>query len=268
MEERMIKRSTLLALVLAFTTACGGKNRLISSTGVSGPYELVVTSSVTGDVTLVEANFKAQGSQSSANGPDQVQILTLEKKTWYLNGVCHGATPGENSVSTEVSDNNVALTVNEGGSAFTGQGVLTGLTITGNYAITGSTCPALIGEIGYPPGTDSGGVVGNQVPELAGTFVGTMVLPNGTDNAALTLNEATGHALAVSAKLTGPVDNGTFSFTGSAVGNVMFVSGSVNGQNLSLFGYYDRAGTFTGMPNSILVFNYSTLATAGLLIQQ
>ncbi len=263
----MKMRTIWLALLLILTVACGGSNKL-TNPPVSGAYEFVVTSTVTGGVTLVEANLAASGSQSSAGGPNQVQILTLEKKTWYVNGVCAGATPGQNSLSASVSGNNIALTFNEGGYQLPGQGVLTGTTIAGNYAVNNSTCPDLVGIMDYPPGYDSGGFVGNQVPDLAGTFVGTLNLPDGTDNAALTLTENPDFSLNVNAQLTGPLDNGTFPLTGSAVGNIMFVSGTVSGQPLSLLGYFDKVGAYTGMPNSIVVFDYHTLAKAGLLLAQ
>jgi hypothetical protein len=110
--------------------------------------------------------------------------------------------------------------------------------------------------------------VGNQVPDLAGTFSGTLTLINGTHNAALALTEGTNQTLTVSAQLNGPADNGTFPLTGSAVGNIMFVSGSVNGQMLSLFGYFDRAGMYTGVPDSMLVFDYNTLAEIGVLVSE
>jgi hypothetical protein len=264
----MKMRTISLAALLVLTAGCGGSNKLTSSSGVSGSYEFVVTSNVTGGVTLVETNLAANGNQSGASGPSQVQILTLEKKIWYVNGICPGANPGQNSVAGTFSNNNVALTFNEGGYTIPGQGVLSGSVISGNYSVTGSSCPDLIGEIGYPPGTDSGGFVGNQVPALAGTFSGTLNLPDGVDNAAFTLTEKSDFTLTASVVLTGAVDNGTFIFTGSAVGNIMSVSGSVNGQTLSLLGYYDRTGTFTGVPNTILVFNYETLASAGLLLAQ
>ena len=256
-----------LSLVLIFATGCGGSSHL-TPTAVSGAYEFVVTSNVTGGVTLIESNLAANGSQSNASGPNQVQVLTLEKKTWYVNGVCPGATPGQNSVSASVAGNNATLTFNEGGYAFGGPAVVTGSAITGNYTVTGSTCADLIGVIGFPPGTDSGGFAGNHVPALAGTYSGPLNLPDGTDNAALTLTENPDQTLTVTAVLTGPIDNGTFTFTGSAVANVMFVSGSVNGQTLSLFGYFDRVGAYTGFPNSMLVFDYNTLAKAGVLLAQ
>jgi len=263
----MRMRTILLALLLVFTMACSGSNKL-NNPPVSGAYEFIVTSNVTGAVTLVEANLAANGNQSSASGPSQVQILSLQKKIWYVNGVCAGATPGQNSLTANVSGNNVALAFNEGGFGFPGQGVLTGATIAGNYTVAGSACPDLTGITGFPSGYDSGGFVGNQVPALSGTFSGTLTLPNGVENAAFTFTENTDHSLTVSAQLTGPIDTGTFSFTGSAVGNIMFVSGSLNGQNFSFLGYFDKPGAYTGMPNSLLVFDYGTLAESGLLLAQ
>jgi|HubBroStandDraft_1064217.scaffolds.fasta_scaffold00153_15 hypothetical protein len=260
---------SLAVLTVLTMTGCGG-SRLPSNSGVSGAYEFVVTSNITGGTTLVEANLIANGAQSSATGPSQVQILTLENKNWYVNGICPGKTPGQNSVTASVTGSNVALTFDQGGNPLPGQGVLSGTTITGNYSVTGSSCPDLTGEVslGIPPGSDSGGFVGNQVPPLAGTFSGPLNLPDGTDNVALTLAEGADNALTVNAVVTGAADNGTYTLIGSAVGNVMFVSGSVNGQSLSLFGYFDRAGTYTGMINSILIFNSNTQAKLGLLIHQ
>lgn len=215
---------------------------------------------------MVEANMASNENQSSATGPNQVQVLTLQSKNWYVNGICPGTTPGENSVTASVSGGNIALVFDEGGMSLPSDGVLTGATITGNYSITGSSCPNLTGLIGIPPGTDYGGVVGNLVPELAGTFSGYLNLNDGTDNAALTLTEGNNYALTVVVQLTGPVNNGTFTFTGSAVGNIMFVSGSINGQTLSFLGYVDRAGAYTGLINSVVVFDYDTLTEIGLLV--
>ena len=260
-------RSSVLILILMslLSLSCGNSSHLTSST-VGGAYEFVLTSNVTGGVTLIEANLSVAGNQSFATGQNQVQILTLQNKIWYVNGVCAGSDPTKNGVIANVGGSNVALTFNEGGNTLPAQGVLTGTTITGNYSVSGSSCAALQGQTGYPAGFDSGGVVGNQVPSLSGTFSGTLNLPNGTDNAAFTLTENSDHTLSVSAMLTGNVDNGTFTLTGAGVGNVMFVSGSVNGAPLNLLGYFDRAGTYTKMPNSLLVFSYDTQSSLGLLL--
>jgi hypothetical protein len=268
-------RSGTLILALAllvFVLACGNAHSSLSSGTVSGAYEFVITSNVTGGVTLVETNLSASGNQMSASGPAQVQILTLEKKIWYLNGVCADSTPGQNSVAASLSGSNLAVMFNEGGYQLPAQGVITGTQMTGNYSISGSSCPDLIGSPSsvppIPAGVDQGGFVGSEVSNLAGTYSGTLNLPDGTDNATVSLAESSGGSLNANISLTGIVDNGTFSFTGSAVGNVMLVTGTVNQQSLTLFGYFDRAGTYTGFPDSLLIFNYGRLTNAGLLLGQ
>lgn len=260
-------RLFIVVLTCLFGLSCSSNSHLSNGT-ISGPYEFVVTSNVTGGTTLVEANLSGNGNQSSATGPTQAQILTFQSKTWYLNGVCSGSNPGRNSVSASVGGSNVALTFDDGGNAVPAQGVLTGTTVTGNYSLTGSSCAALQGQTQYPAGSDSGGFVGNPVANLSGSFSGTLSLPDGVDDVSFTLKENSDHSLGVDAVFTGSVDNETVTFTGTAVGNVMFVTGPVNGTMLNLFGYFDRAGSYTSMPNSLLVFNYDTSASAGLLIGQ
>jgi hypothetical protein len=261
----------ILPLAL-FVLGCGNSHSSLSSGVVSGAYEFVITSNVTGGVTLVEATLSTAGNRMSASGPTAVQILTLEKKTWYVNGVCVGSTPGQNSIAANLNGDNVAVTFNEGGYQVPAQGVITGTQMTGNYSISGSSCPDLTGSPStippIPPGVDQGGFVGNEVPTLVGTFSGTLNLPDGADNAAVTLTENSDTHLNATLTLIGPLDNGTFIFTGSAVGNILVVAGTVNQQSLTLLGYFDRAGTYTGFPNSLLIFNYGTLTNAGLLLGQ
>jgi hypothetical protein len=261
MRTRGLFLSTLVLL-----TGCGGGSSMNSSSEISGAYEFVVSSNITGSTTLVEANMAANGSESAATGPNQVQIITLENKIWYVNGVCPGNTPGQNAVTTTNNDGQVAVTFNEGGNKISGQAVLTGTTISGNFSVNDSNCPDLNGLIGVPPHTDSGGFTGNPVPKLAGTYSGVLSLPDGQYNAAFTLTEANNNALTVNAALKGPTNNGNVIFTGTAVGNVIFVSGSLQGGALSLFGLLDVTGRLTGAANSLLIFNYATLASCGLLI--
>jgi len=259
-----------LFFLLIMTTACGGSGSIpTASPKLSGAYEFVVTSNVTGSTTLVEVNLAADGGQSHARGPNQVQILARENKLWYVNGVCFGANPGQNSITTSMSGNNISVAFNEGGNTFNGQGVLSGGTISGNYALSNKQCPDLPGIISLtPPGMDSGGFTGTPVPPLSGSFSGALTLLDGTDNATFTLAETANQALTVTAVLKGATDNGTFTFSGRTVGNIMFVSGTVNNEQLSLLGYFDGTGTFTGTANSLLVFNYVTLTNAGLLLRQ
>lgn len=260
-------RAPALSLILLLPLISCSGGRVNSSSEVSGAYEFVVTSNITGSTTLVEANMAANGNQSVASGPNQVQIITLENKIWYVNGVCPGNTPGRNAVTTTNDNGQLAVAFNEGGNKISGQGVLVGTTISGNYSVDNSSCPDLTGLIGVPPNTDSGGFTGNLVPQLTGTYSGFLSLPDGQYNAALTLTEASNNGLTINAALKGPGNNGNFTFSGSAVGNVIFVSGSLQSGTLSLFGLLDVTGRLTGVAHSLLIFNYATLANCGVLLQ-
>jgi hypothetical protein len=237
----------------------GGSNNSGPSQGISGSYEFVATSNATsGSTTLIEAKLSANGAQSSASGPSQVQTATHLNGTWYVNGVCSSSSPGQNSIAGTVSGTSITLTFNEGGNTFTGQGTVSGNSVSGTYSGTNSNC------------SDSGTFTGTQVPNLAGTFSGTLNFPSGSDQVTATLTEGNNHSLAVQTILVG-ADNGIFTFSGSAVANVMFVSGSVNGNPFSLFGYFDSSGTYTGTPNSIQVFDDNLVggvyANYGLLVK-
>ncbi len=259
--------SVPVVLVLLLAVGCGGGGSSNSggssgtsgSQGISGSYEFVASSNTTsGSTTLIEANLSANGAQSSASGPSQVQTATHLNGVWYVNGACSSSSPGQNSITGTVSGSSITLTFNEGGNVFTGQGTLSGTTISGTYSGTNSNC------------SDSGTFTGTQVPNLAGTFSGILNFPSGSDQVTATLTEGIGYSLTVQTTLSG-ADNGSFTFSGSAVANVMFVSGSVNGNPFSLFGYFDSAGTYTGTPNSIEVFDDNLVsgvyADYGLLVK-
>ena len=113
-----------------------------------------------------------------------------------------------------VNGNGLFVTFNEGGNVFTGQGTVNGSTVSGSY--TGSS----------PNCIDAGTFVGTQVPNLGGTFSGTLFFPTGSDQVTATLTEGSNYSLTVQTTLSG-ADNGSFTFSGSAVANVMFVSGSL-----------------------------------------
>lgn len=257
-----------IALGLFLTIGCGGGSSNSSnnngnptpSQGISGAYEFVATSTTTsGSVTLIEANLSANGAQSSASGPNQVQTATHLNGLWYVNGDCSSSSPGQNSITGTVSGTSITLTFNEGGNTFTGQGTVNGTTVSGIYSGTNPNC------------SDSGTFTGTAVPNLAGTFSGTLNFPSGPDQVTATLTEGSNNSLTVQTTLSG-TDNGNFVFSGSAVANVMFVSGSVNGNPFALFGYFDSTGIYTGTPNSIAVFDDNLVngiyASYGLLIKQ
>jgi hypothetical protein len=250
----------VVALALLVAVGCGGGSS--GSGSISGPYEFVATSNTTsGWTTLIEANLSANGAQTSATGPNQVQTATRLNGVWYVNGdgQCPYSLPGQNSIGGTTSGNNITLTFNEGGNVFTGAGIVSGSSISGTYSGGNSDC------------SDSGTFTGTKVPNLAGTFSGTLNFPSGADLVTATLTESSGNLLTVQTTLSG-ADNGAFTFSGSAVGNVMFVSGMVNGNQFSLFGYFDSSGTYNGTANSIQVFDDvagdGIYANYGLLVEQ
>jgi hypothetical protein len=257
-----------LGIVLLLASGCGGGSSSSngssgnsgSSQGISGSYEFVATSNTTsGSTTLIEANLSANGAQSSASGSSQVQTATYLNGLWYVDGACSSTSPGQNSISGTTSGSSISLTFNEGGNVFAGQGTVSGNSVSGTYSGTNPNC------------SDSGTFTGTQVPSLSGTFSGTLDFPSGPDQVTATLTEGSNYSLAVQTVLSG-TDNGTFTFSGSAVANVMFVSGSVNGNPFSLFGYFDSSGAYTGTPNSIQVFDDNLVngiyANYGLLVKQ
>jgi hypothetical protein len=252
--------STYLLLLLAvlYSTGCGESNSSsfsAASQGISGAYEFVAQSSVTGAKTLIEANLSAAGAGTSASGPQQVQTATYSLGTWYVNGFCSSPWPGQNGITGTVNGSNISLAFSEGGNMFNAMGTVSGTTVSGSYSGTNSNC------------SDSGTFTATKVPTLGGTFSGTLTFPSGSDQVTATLTESSGNVLTVQTALTG-ADMGNFSFSGSAVANVMFVSGTVKGNTISLFGYFDSHGTYTGTPNSIAVFDYTTLTYDGLLVKQ
>ena len=89
------------------------------SAGIAGSYEFAAKSSTSGSTTLIEANLTANGAQSNASGPSQVQTATHVNGLWYVNGACPSSSPGQNSVVSTVSGDSIALTFNEGGNVFT-----------------------------------------------------------------------------------------------------------------------------------------------------
>ena len=258
----MIGSSAAIALLLA--VGCGGgasntnnndkSGNSNSSQGLSGPYEFVaVSGEPNGETTLIDVNLVPSGANMSASGPNNIQVATYLHKTWYVNGKC--AVGQDSTLTGTVSGNNVTFTFSQGQNSFSGQGTLDGTNLSGTYSAKSGSC------------TDSGTFTGKPVSALSGTFAGTLELPIGIDQVSATLTETQSSALSVQATLSG-ADSGTFTFSGTAVGNVAYVSGTVDGNPVQFFGYFDKEGTYTGTPNSIACFDDYSLAYEGLLVKQ
>jgi hypothetical protein len=252
-----------IACALIFLTAttmisCGGGGDPAASPesrSLSGSWEFVAQSASDGSTTLIESNLNSSGTAISASGPNQVQTATYQNSAWWIDGSCPSQSPGQNSVSGSMTEDSVTVTFNEGGNIFTGSGSMNSGSIAGTWSGGGRHCP------------DSGTFTATAVPKLSGTYAGMLAFSGGADTVRVSLTEQSDYSLKVEAELSG-TDNGTFQLTGTAVANVLFVKGNLAGSPVSVFGYYDAQGRYTGVRNSIAVFDYTNLGYEGLLTQQ
>jgi len=263
---------TLLIIAVAATlVGCGTRGGSGSGSATNTPnppqndfagaWEFVMTSSVYpaggGNATVVEAIVTQNGSALSASG-QQVQVIGLISGATYpasfaINGNCLQPTPGTNSMSGAVSSQNgkptaVSLAFNEGGVKYAASAIVSSDgTIVGTY----------VGGSG-PCANDAGVLVGYGVPALSGTFVGVLSVP-ANDAVTANLVEAKNYSLTVNG-----IPN--VSLTGTVVANAAFASGTIDGASLSLYTFFDPAGTFTGLTGPTLsVFDAKTYAFYGVL---
>jgi len=107
--------------------------------------------------------------------------------------------------------------------------------------------------------------VSNLVPNgtYSGFFSGGS-LPVG--NIVLTINSGTNYQLSASITVNG---SGPYTLTGQLVGNILLLSGTVEGNPVSFQMYYDGTGSFTGVANSLTVFtSFEEVLYSGQLTPQ
>ena len=258
------KAAALFALVisLAITVSCAGNSKSITAPptpNIAGPWEFVTVSQtgtgagvLTGVVTGIEVSLsEGQTLVNGLNLPDgsitansnQISFVSLAPNTLNITefgGPCQSS-PGDSSLSGSVTstDSPVQFTFTENGNKFTVSGTLSGdgkTLLNGTYtADTGNACTA-----------DSGGLItGNMVARITGNFSGHMCalgdtssscLPN--DTATATVSESSSNILTLNLILTG-VDNTALTLTGPVTGNTFALQGTVQGQIVTYYGYYE-----------------------------
>jgi len=119
-----------------------------------------------------------------ARAVHQVQTATYVNGLWYVNGGCSSSSPGQNSVTGTVSGSNISLTFNEGGNVFTGQGTVSGTTVSGSYSET-----ARLHGLRH--------VYGNRSAGPRRDVLGDANFNLGSTQATATLTEGTGNSLTV-----------------------------------------------------------------------
>jgi hypothetical protein len=255
-----------MLLVLTLCIGCGGglqssQKTSTAQTPFQGSWEFVAVSTVdpppATSVRLIEANLTQAGSQ----------INSTQGAAAYYNST--GSVPPVQPCGGDGCITSITGTANDSSLSFSGtldkchatpcsiqgQGVLTGTTISGTWTASGL-------DVGSSP--DAGTFTATVVPKLSGTYAGTLTTcvthgsigctTFGSDNVSAAFSEGSADSLTVTATLSG-TDNGAFALTGSTVGNIFLVSGTISGQSVSLSGYYDQTGQYTGVKNSIEVFD-------------
>jgi hypothetical protein len=225
----------LLLVLLALLPGCGGGSSSSSSTTttatipqIAGSWEIKMQSvEQPGYSTLIETNMQQSSGTLSASGGNQI-ILIGEHPSGglYFGGNCSPV--GTNTFTGTVSSSDaVTITLTENATVYplTGTVTGTGKTMTGTYKFQSGICH------------DSGSFVGQQVAQISGTYSGTLNLPNASDTASAVMAEVPG-GFTETLTLAG-VDNETDTLTGFVVGSVFSVQGTVEGQSVSYYGYYD-----------------------------
>jgi hypothetical protein len=222
-----------LLILLALLLGCGGGTSSSTTTTatipqIAGSWEIKMQSiEQPGYSTLIETNMQQSSGTLSASGGNQIMLIG-EHPTGglYFGGNCSPV--GTNTFTGTVSSSNaVTITLTENATVYTLTGTVTGTgkTMTGTYKFQSGTCH------------DSGTFVGQQVAQISGTYSGTLNLTNASDSASAVMAEVPG-GFTETLTLTG-VDNETDILTGFVVGSVFSVQGTVEGQSISYYGYYD-----------------------------
>ncbi|MGA9039771.1 MAG: hypothetical protein WB421_04490 [Terriglobales bacterium] len=233
-----MKRLLMMGWLL-FLTGCGGSSLSTTTTTtpvpqIAGAWEITATSEQQpGYSTLIESNLQeatASGTGTiTATGADQLVLIGQHPAGGlFFGGLCPGATT-ENLTGTLSTYDDLSLTLTEGAAIYTLAGTVntSGKSMTGTYTFSSGSCP------------DSGTFAGIQVSALAGTYTGTLNFTNGNqDSATAILTEGVPSSFTVALTLTG-ADNTTVTLTGFVVGNVFSVQGTLDGQAVSYYGYYD-----------------------------
>lgn len=212
---------------------------------IAGSWEFIAYSNTPGakatgiEVALQEGQVLLNGIETPSGqvsaSTAQIAFLTLNPTSGDVvsfGGPCSPTASPSNSLtdgSVSAFNGPFNFTFTENGNTFNVTGTLAGdgqSLLSGTYSSpNGSAC------------IDSGTIIGMVVPKLSGTFVGSLTLPDGTnDSATATLSESSSGNLTINLVLTG-TDNSSFTMTGPVTGNSFSVQGTFQGQTVQYYGY-------------------------------
>jgi hypothetical protein len=256
------KSAAMFALLisLAITVSCAGNSKSITTPptpNIAGPWEFVAisqTSAGIGVVTGIEvALSEGQVLENGLNLPDgniaansnQISFVSLAPNSLNITefgGPCQ-STPGDSNLTGSVTSSSaVQFTFTENGNIFKVTGTLSGdgKSLNGTYSPDTSS-----GTINACTADSGGTITGNMVGRITGNFSGQICAlgesssscqPN--DTATATASESSSNILTLNLTLTG-VDNAALTLTGPVTGNSFVLQGTVQGQIVTYYGYYE-----------------------------
>jgi len=247
-------------MLLAITLGCGGAST--SSHGTTPPPNGSLTSGAwqfnnsqgqsSSEGTLLDFNLSQSGTTISA-GSTSCFDYGVNQPPYSgpggLEGVTMDGAPTCGGVSGSISGSTVTLTWNTN-TTFTG-------TLNSNGSITGTSNNGITNNFTASP-------VSSLVPN--GTYSGTFS-EGFPGDIVLTTSSGTNYQLTGTMMVSG---SGPYSLTGQLLGNILLLSGTVEGQPASFQMYYDATGSITGTAHSITAFTNSGGSTmySGQLVAQ
>ena len=257
---KFLRAALFVALAISSTVmmSCGGNRFSITASptpNIAGAWEFIAvsqtganTGAVTGmEVAISEGQVLVNGltqpnGQISARS-DQIAFVSLSPATLNITefgGACQSVA-GASGLSGSVTstDAPIQFTFTENGNVFKVMGTLSGdgkSLLNGSYtAQSGNSCTA-----------DAGGLItGVMVPRISGNFLGQLCALGDMsspcqpqDNVTAVASENSSNNLTLNLSLTG-TDNASLTLAGPVTGNSFVVQGTVQGQIVTYYGYYE-----------------------------
>jgi hypothetical protein len=230
-----------ILFILLLCAGCGGTKSTQTpppnGTLASGAWQFN-QSQPSNEGTLLDFNLSQSGTQISAVGSTSCFDYGVNQPPYSgpggLEGVVMDGAPTCGGVSGSISGNSVTITWNTY-TTFTG-------TLNSNGSITGTT------SNNGATNSFTASPVSSLVPN--GTYSGTFS-EGFSGDIVLTTNREANYQLAGTITVNG---NGPYNLTGQLLGNILLLSGTVEGIPASFQMYYDSTGSITGVAKSINVF--------------
>ncbi len=257
-----------LLISIAATVSCAGNSKSIPTppiSNIAGPWEFIAmsqTGGLTGPVTGIEvALSEGQVLVNGVNEPngqitansDQISFVSLSQSNMNITefgGPCQPAGVSGLTGSITAADSPFQFTFTENGNVFKVTGTLSG---DGKSLLNGTYTADSTNGTNVCTADTGGTITGNMVGKISGTFGGKICKLGDTsspcqqvDTVSATVSENSSNILTLNLSLTG-ADVTTLTLTGPVTANSFSVTGTVSGQMVQYFGYYEMVNNVTSI---------------------